>query len=142
MQIPGWIPGTWVSRSCAWIMDGNYWNLEYGTSLSRALFQYKHFVCLEAEDPGAYALILEDVGGRAVHWSGPVWSPQSSVLWGWDGQRPLPKLADSACFFFLGCSPREVKSKITTTYFYRFSQFPSQLSRFWLALYGFHFSTS
>lgn len=80
-------------------MDGNYWNLEYGTSLSRALFQYKHFVCLEAEDPGAYALILEDVGGRAVHWSG-VWSPQSSVLWGWDGQRPLPKLADSACFFF------------------------------------------
>lgn len=79
-------------------MDGNYWNLEYGTSLSRAFSQYKHFVCLEAEDP--WTLILEDVGGHAVHWSGPVWSPQSSVLWGWDGQRPLPKLADSACFFF------------------------------------------
>jgi hypothetical protein len=70
---------------------------------------------------GPYAFILEDVGGRVVHWSGPVWSPQSSVLWGWHGQRCLPKLADLACFFFkLGSS----------TYFYRFSQFPSQLSRF------------
>lgn len=95
-RVDWFISSTWVGRSCTWMEIARNWSTGNGTSLGRASFPYKHYVCLEA----AYAFFLEDVGGRVVHWSGPVWSPQSSVLWGWHGQRCLPKLADSACFFY------------------------------------------